>query len=84
MQTVGGFNYQSIARLRENATVVDVKREMDALIAGIKQAFPGDPVAQEALDAVRLGGMPALLKDQVIGQLRQPSGFCWPWSAWFC
>ncbi len=69
-QTVGGFNYQSIARLQRTATVADAKRELDALIAGIKQAFPGDPVAQEALDAARLTGLPELLKDHVIGAVR--------------
>ena len=70
-QRVGGFNYQSIARLRDGATVAAVKHEMDVLIAGLKTAFPTDPVAQQALDAARLAGMPRLLKDQVIGPVQR-------------
>ena len=68
-ETVGGFNFQSIARLQGKSTVADVKRELDALIAGIKQAFPGDAVAQEALDAARLTSVPELLKDRVVGNV---------------
>jgi predicted permease len=49
----------------------DVKRELDALIAGLKQAFPSDPVAQQALDAARLAGAPELLKDHVIGPVQR-------------
>ncbi|MGH7471104.1 MAG: ABC transporter permease [Longimicrobiales bacterium] len=70
-QQVGGFNYQSVARLSADKSVVDVKREMDALIATLKQAFPNDPVAQQALDAARLGGLPSLLKDRVIGPVKR-------------
>src|SRR5688572_4796798 len=70
-QTVGGFNYQSVARLGSTATVSDVKLEMDRLISTLKVAFPNDPVAQQALDAAKLGGLPSLLKDQVIGPVKR-------------
>jgi predicted permease len=70
-QTVGGFNYRSIARLQPAASVADVQREMDALIATLKQAFPADPVAMQALDAARLGGAPAMLKDRTIGPVKR-------------
>ena len=71
VQTVGGFNYRGIARLRDGMRVEDVKREMDALIAAIKEAFPNDRIAQEILDGARLGGMPELLKDHEIGAVRR-------------
>jgi predicted permease len=70
-QTVGGFNFRSIARLRPGAEAADVKRELDALIAGLKEAFPSDPVAQHALDAARLASSPSLLKDYVVGAVRR-------------
>src|SRR5687767_12297744 len=70
-KSVGGFNYRAVARFRGGASVQDARREMDALIAGIKEAFPGDPVAQEALDAARLAGMPELLKDHLVGSVRR-------------
>jgi putative ABC transport system permease protein len=70
-RTVGGFNYQSIARLQGNATPAAAKRELDKLIAGLKQAFATDPVAQQALDAARLTSVTELLKDRVIGSVRR-------------
>ncbi len=69
-KSVGGFNYQSIARMTPGSTVDGVKREMAVLIAGLKAAFPGDPVTQQALDAARLAGAPEPLKDHVIGSVR--------------
>ena len=69
--TVGGFNHQSIARLQGTSTVADVLREQNALIAGLKEAFPGDPVAQEAIAGAQLGGNPELLKDRIVGPVRQ-------------
>lgn len=71
VQTVGGFNYQSVARLADGATVASVKAEMDGLIGGLKEAFASDPVAQQALDAARLAGVPMLLKDFIVGPVRQ-------------
>ena len=69
-QTVGGFNYQSIARLTAGSTIEDVRREMNELILRAPAAFPGDPVAQEAITAAKLGGAPEPLKDRVIGPVR--------------
>ena len=71
LQSVGGFNYQSVARLSGTASIADVKLEMDRLISTLKVAFPNDPVAQQALDAAKLGGLPSLLKDQVIGPVKR-------------
>jgi predicted permease len=70
-QRVGGFNYQSVARLAPGATVEGLKREMDALIAGLKEAFRDDPVAQQALDAARLAGMPQPLKERITGSVQR-------------
>jgi len=70
-QTVGGFNYQTIARLAAGATAESVKAELDGLISGIKAAFPSDPVAQQALDAARLASLASLMKDHIIGPVRQ-------------
>jgi predicted permease len=67
LQTVGGFYLQGVARLREGASLADVKREMDGLLAGVKEAFPGDDVAQQVGDAIRLEGAPQTLKDHVVG-----------------
>jgi putative ABC transport system permease protein len=71
IQTVGGFNYRSIARLRDGIEVADVERELDAFIAALKTDFPNDGVAQQALDAVQLGGKVMLLKDQEVGSVRR-------------
>jgi predicted permease len=70
-RTVGGFNYQSVARLTPGASVDAVKREMDGLIAGLKETFRDDPVAQQALDAARLAGMPEPLKERVTGSVQR-------------
>jgi putative ABC transport system permease protein len=70
-QTVGGFNYQTIARLADGASVASVKAELDGFIGGLKEAFPSDPVAQQALDAAQLASLPSLLKDHEIGPVRQ-------------
>jgi predicted permease len=69
-QTVGGFNFRSVARLREGAAVPDVKRELDELIAGLGDAFPGDPVVP-AVATARLAGMPELLVDHEVGGVRR-------------
>ncbi|HET9982547.1 MAG TPA: ABC transporter permease [Longimicrobiales bacterium] len=71
VQTVGGFNYQSIARLRDGAAVADVKREIDALIRGVEEAFPGDPVAPMVVGSAKLAGAPEPLKDHVVGGVRK-------------
>jgi putative ABC transport system permease protein len=71
VQTVGGFNYRSIARLRDGASVATVKAELDGLIAGLKEAFPSDPVTQQALDAAQLASLTSLLKDHTVKPVRR-------------
>ena len=41
----GIWLYNGVARLRDGVTVADARKEMNALIADITQAFPGDPFA---------------------------------------
>lgn len=71
VQTVGGFNYRSLARLNPGASVVTVKAELDQLIAGLKEAFPADPVTQQALDAAQLASLPSLMKDYLVRPVRR-------------
>jgi len=70
-QHIAGFNYRSIARLNGSATVADVKREMDALIANAQEFFPADPVVKEVVVSAQLGGAPEPLQDHIAGSVRQ-------------
>jgi putative ABC transport system permease protein len=70
-RTTGGFNYQSVARLAAGVTVADVKREIDGLIAGLEEAFPGDPITVEVVRSARLAAALAPLKDHLIAPVRR-------------
>lgn len=71
LQNIAGFNYRSIARLNGGATVAEAKREMDALISRMGEAFPNSPVSPEILHKAGFAGNPSPLKDHAVGAVRQ-------------
>jgi predicted permease len=66
---LGIWAYRGVARLREGASVEQARAEINALIADVEQAFPGDPLA--AATGPRLGVMSTvrILKETIIGNV---------------
>lgn len=67
---LGGFNFHGVARLRDGATVNDVRVQANAMIAGLPSRFPQEPFAQTMVEDVRLASAAMLLKDQLVGRVR--------------
>ena len=68
-QTVGGFNENAIARRRATATDEAVRRELDAAILDLPDAYPGDRFAQVIVGTIRLTSTAVNLKEFTVGSV---------------
>jgi predicted permease len=68
---MGGFNYGAIGRLRDDATLDGLRREMEVLIADAPRAFGEEPVFRELLESARIVSNPTYYKDWLVGSIRQ-------------
>lgn len=64
---VGGFNFHGLGRLSAGATLESLRREQDALIARLPEAFPGSPFAERILTDGQLNAQPVLVKERTVG-----------------
>jgi putative ABC transport system permease protein len=62
----GLWSYQAVARLRDRATITDVRNELPALIADVPRAFPGDIGASGNVETNLLVSVTAL-KERIVG-----------------
>lgn len=65
----GTFDYDGVARLARRATVADARAELNGLIAGLPQAYPGDPLAAGNGPEVGLFSTATSLKEATIGNV---------------
>jgi putative ABC transport system permease protein len=65
----GIWLYNGVARLREGVTVADVRTELNALIADVPRAFPGDPFALGNSEQIKLFSNARSLKDATVGSV---------------
>jgi predicted permease len=65
----GLWNYEGVARLRRGATVSDARAELNGLIHGLTQAFPGDLYAQGNGEAIGLMSTARTLKEAMTGSV---------------
>ena len=63
----GIFAYVGVARLRAGVSLADVRAELNALIADLPHAFPGDPFAEGNGPGITLFSAAVPLKDVVVG-----------------
>jgi len=65
----GIWLYDGVARLRGGVTVADARTELNALIADVPRAFPGDPFALGNTEQIALFSNPRTLKEATIGNV---------------
>ena len=68
----GLWNYEGVARLRDGATVAAVRTELNALIADLPQAYPGDLTRRRRTgQAIGLASTARTLKEATIGNVER-------------
>jgi hypothetical protein len=61
----------------------EAETEMGSILARITETYPGD-LTQSMLERARMKPVLHALKQDVVGEWKRPSGFCWERSASFC
>jgi predicted permease len=67
----GIWLYSGVARVREGVAIAEVRTELNALIADIPRAFPGDPFALGNSEQIKLFSNPRTLKEATIGSVER-------------
>ena len=68
----GIFTHTAIARIRDGATIAGARNDMDAIIAGLPQSFPGSTLALSlARDRDSMRSVAITLKDATVGQVER-------------
>ena len=67
----GLWNYEGVARMRDRATVTAVRTELNALIADLPQAYPGDRLAVGNGSSIGLASTARTLKEAAIGNVER-------------
>ncbi len=67
----GSWNYESVGRLRDGATAPAMRAELNALIADLPRAYPGDPLASANGSAVGLASTARTLKEATVGNVER-------------
>jgi putative ABC transport system permease protein len=66
----GLFTHGAVARLRDRATIADARNDLDALIAGLPQTFPGSTLALSlARGSEPMRSMAISLKEATVGDV---------------
>jgi putative ABC transport system permease protein len=67
----GIWLYNGVARAREGVTIAEVRTELNALIADVPRAFPGDPYALGNSEDIKLFSNARTLKEATIGSVER-------------
>ena len=67
----GIWLYKGVARVREGVTIAEVRTELNALIADVPRAFPGDPFALGNSGGIKLFSNARTLKEATIGSVER-------------
>jgi predicted permease len=67
--TLGIWTHDGVARLRDGATVGDLRAEIDALIRDLPQAFPGDPLLFATGSGIGVMSTARPLQEAIVGDI---------------
>ncbi|MCI0436431.1 MAG: ABC transporter permease [Gemmatimonadetes bacterium] len=65
----GGFNFAAIAHIRAGHTLEEVRDELNALIARLPEAYPGDALAPTIINDAKLTSAVIGLKEEMVGSI---------------
>ena len=69
----GLFTHGAVARLRDGATIADARNDLDAVIAGLPQSYPGATLALSlARGSVPMRSIAISLKEAMVGEVERP------------